>query len=376
MSNLGNHAQTIKTEAQAVKRTHQLFAQDSFESKLEEVSRLNVFRDSNFINNDNKIQEALMGGILKSKDAFEGEGSQLWLPDTYEKIMRDYFVLFQKANFINYLPIINEGGWADQTFQVAVSKSGEYSSTTSDGDKNKKIINVMRDVIGKLVAEYIGRSQYTFQDVQRFARGTNSSLPAELLKAHMVISQLTLNSVAIKGDTTNGIEGILQNTSITQEDSVATFSSLLTSNPLEIIKYIAKVKQKLLSRSGGNITEYEPNLLVLPVAQYAILTNTPVPTGPSAWTGGNIPTLMSEFEKMGMTVIADDAFKGAGTGGADVGLMLNTSMDNDNIKLEVPVPTMFSPTSVIGFDSFFDAIFRTTGIRVNNAGTIEKLGNI
>lgn len=180
----------------------------------------------------------------------------------------------------------------------------------------------------------IGNSYgYDTQEI-RFAQYANVPLDAKLAMAARKANEQLVNRLAWFGDTVTGLPGFLSNSNIPAYTipAVGTGTSKLwsTKTPDQIIADLNAIANGVYTQTNGI---HRPNEIWMPLAQYAYISSTPRSTL-SDTTILDFFLANNPFIKRVVPVLE---LTGAGTGGADMIIAAENSVENYQLNL----PLMF-----------------------------------
>lgn len=193
-----------------------------------------------------------------------------------------------------------------------------------------------------------------------------------LLRAVYTAFTKTMNRIAFYGTDKNGNaigKNALNTSSNTPVSATGTFEALITaSNSIGIYKDFVRLiseMEKVAEKADG---EFTPTDVILPVKQYGLLRSLMENTG---YFQGTIMDYIKNT--LGLRIHNYKELKGAGSGGVDRALFLNTSPQN----MFVGMPNPLQLFTDVKFDTTSQkATMQTTGFVEINSGAIGYLDGI
>ena len=175
---------------------------------------------------------------------------------------------------------------------------------------------------------------YSVQDV-RAARLAGKPLNQRKATAVRRAIDEKINSIAFNGDEAHGIVGILKNPNISTytltADGTGSATEFKKKTPVQILRDLNAAVSSVIELTNGVEV---PDTVVLPIAQYNYLSNTPY----SDSIADSILTVFKKNNPYIKDVFQAAEMAGAGASGKDIALIY--VRDADHVTVECPMPFM------------------------------------
>lgn len=217
---------------------------------------------------------------------------------------------------------------------------------------------------------------YTWEEVGQ-ARMLNIPLTSDKAASARRLSERMIDNLALRGDSTKGFEGLLNNSSVTAVNAAlnAGASSRLWANktPLEILK---DVNDALTGIWTSSLTIEMANTILLPVDRYSYIATTPMSVDNSMTILEMIMKSNIYTQQTGQQLTVR-AVRGLETlGASSTARMVAYHRVPDVVKLHMPMSHRFLPVVDRILNYIVPGVMRTGGTDIRRPGAVRYVDGI
>lgn len=267
-------------------------------------------------------------------------------------------------------PINNFGGWASRITYQMFDQFGE-AQLISDYSKDMPQANASVDEESVKVRDYGVAATYSWRELQAALQAAAGGmaintgeplLEQRKLEATRDAAERALDRVCAIGDSSVGLEGLLNHSAITPED-VASGSSdteWTTKTADEIIADFEEAFTTMENASKGNHT---PNLVILPILQFGILKTRPRSTHSDT-------TIYQFLKEVYPEIDIVSWYRCSGVGAGTTDRMVVAHRDPMNFEMRVPVDYMRLPPQPQAMSFVVPTMIALAGVELRYAGSL------
>ena len=217
---------------------------------------------------------------------------------------------------------------------------------------------------------------YTLEEIG-YAQRLNINLTTDRAAAARRSYEEFVDNIALNGDSTKNLQGLISHSSVTVVDAAATGTGSSPDwNAKTADQILTDVNTLLTGVYTSSLTVEMANTLLLPVSLMALLSSKRV--------GDTTMTVMQFLKENNVYTATTDqplmirALRGLDTGGAaGVGRIIAYDRSPEVLKLHIPMPHRFLPvyqTGPMRFD--IPGIFRLGGVEIRRPGAVRYMDDV